>query len=175
MKHIYKVFIITLMFFLLVSCKSDNPYIPISPSNNEILNEKTSILVDIKGAINFPNVYEIKVGTILYELINLAGGLTPNADISNINLATIISDNQMIIIPEKKVVNEEDSVKDGLININSATLSDLCTIPGIGAAKANNIINYRNEHGFFISITEIKNVSGIGDELYNKIKEYICV
>lgn len=175
MKHVYRVLIFTLMFFLLVSCKSDNSYIPISPSNNEILNEKTSILVDIKGAVYFPNVYEIKVGTILYELINLAGGLTPNADISNINLATIISDNQMIIIPEKKVVGEENSVKDSLININSATLSDLCTIPGIGVAKANSIINYRDEHGLFINIAEIKNVNGIGDELYNKIKEYICV
>ena len=81
----------------------------------------------------------------------------------------------MIIIPEKKVVGEENSVKDSLININSATLSDLCTIPGIGVAKANSIINYRDEHGLFINIAEIKNVNGIGDELYNKIKEYICV
>lgn len=175
MKRIYIILILFVMLFYLVSCQTNNDNLLSIPSNNDFTSEKSTILVDLKGAINFPNVYEIKIGTILYELINLAGGLTSKADISNINLATIINDNQMIVIPEKKIIINNEGLSNGLININTATLEDLCNIPGIGTAKATNIITYRNQNGFFISIADIKNVKGIGDELFNKIKEYICV
>lgn len=175
MKRIYIFLIVFIMMFYLVSCQTNNENLLGGTTFNDFTNEKSTILVDIKGAINFPNVYEIKIGTILYELINLAGGLTAKADISNINLATIINDNQMIVIPEKKVIINNDVPSSGLININTATLEELCNIPGIGTAKATNIISYRNQNGFFISIADIKNVKGIGDDLFNKIKEYICV
>ena len=171
MKRIYIILILFVMLFYLVSCETNNDNLLSIPTNNDFTSEKSTILVDLKGAINFPNVYEIKIGTILYELINLAGGLTSKADISNINLATIINDNQMIVIPEKKIIINNEGLSNGLININTATLEDLCNIPGIGTAKATNIITYRNQNGFFISIADIKNVKGIGDELFNKMKE----
>jgi competence protein ComEA len=131
------------------------------------------LIIDLKGAIKLPNIYTVKEGTILYELINLAGGLDVNADVSNINLAAVLTENQMITIPYKKVNN--NSQTSDLVNINTATVEELCSLPGIGTSKANSIINYRMNNGFFITINDIKKVSGIGEELFNKIKEYICV
>ena len=173
MKRIYIILILFVMLFYLVSCQTNNDNLLSVPSYDDFTGEKSTILVDLKGAINFPNVYEIKIGTILYELINLAGGLDTDADVSNVNLAMILKENQMISIPYKKnIINNENS---SLININTASLETLCTLPGIGTSKANNIINYRLNNGFFITIEDILQVNGIGEELFNKIKDYICV
>ena len=62
-----------------------------------------------------------------------------------------------------------------MVNINTATAEEFNTLPGIGASKANNIINYRNEHGNFTDITQIKNVTGIGDSIYEQIKNYLTI
>ena len=131
------------------------------------------LIIDLKGAIKLPNIYTVKEGTILYELINLAGGLDVNADVSNIHLAAVLTENQMIPLPYNQVNNKSQT--SDLVNINTATVEELCSLPGIGTSKANSIINYRMNNGFFITINDIKKVSGIGEELFNKIKEYICV
>lgn len=168
-----KYFCLLLVLLLIVSNYScqDEEFIINTPSINQ--ESSTMLIIDLKGAIRLPNVYTVEEGTILYELINLAGGLEVNADVSNINLALVLSENQMITIPYKKESTESSS--SSLININTATVDELCTLPGIGASKANNIINYRMNNGYFITIEDIKKVSGIGEELFNKIKAYICV
>lgn len=169
-----KLIIVLLMFmcFFNSSC-DDNSYI----INNTVPNFETSnmLIIDLKGAIRIPNIYTVKEGTILYDLITLAGGLDSNADISNINLALTLHENQMIMIPFKKEVSDNLETTSDKININTATLDELCTLPGIGTSKATNIINYRNSNGYFIKIDDIKKVSGISEGLFNKIKEYICV
>ena len=81
----------------------------------------------------------------------------------------------MITIPYKIENESNNNDSSGLININTASVNELCTLPGIGTSKANNIVNYRNSNGYFITIEDIKKVSGIGEELFNKIKAYICV
>jgi competence protein ComEA len=158
------------MLFYLVSCETNNDNLLSIPSNNDFTSEKTTILVDLKGAINFPNVYEIKIGTILYELINLAGGLTSKADISNINLARHLTANEMIIIPRM-----ENSSNNNLININTGSLEELDSLPGIGKTYAEKIIEYRKEYGFFNTIEDIKKVPGIKDDIFEKIKNFITV
>ena len=133
------------------------------------------------------------------DVITMAGGLIEGADTSLINLAKIVADEMTIIIYSKEEVTEKlkeeicvcecplinndacindssSSVKEGpLININTATKEELMTISGIGEAKAEDIIKYRESNGNFKSIDEIKNVSGIGDSLFEKIKDYITV
>jgi competence protein ComEA len=120
-----------------------------------------------------PNVYKVKEGIMLYELIALAGGFTSNADVSNVNLVMILTENQMIIIPEKR--HSSANQESDLVNINTATIQELTSLPGIGTAKATTIITYRESNGYFITIDDLKKVSGIGEELFNKIKSFICV
>ena len=145
-------------------------------------NEEEYIYVDIKGEVINPNVYKIKKGLRVIDVINLAGGLTEESDTSNINLSKIVTDEMVIVIKSKN--NEEvyiDSDVDinnnnnnQLIDINTCTISELLTLPGIGESKANNIIEYRKKNKFN-TINDIMNVSGISESLFNKIKEYIKV
>ncbi len=165
----------------------------------DVINNITSgydktIVVEIKGEVNNPDVYTLKEGSIIKDLIEIAGGLTSNADISNINRAKEIK-NHELINRAKEIKNHElivirnindinievESIEaeinqesdDGIININDADLSKLKEIPGIGDVKANAIILYREENGGFKSIEEIKKVDGIGEKTFEKIKNSI--
>lgn len=152
-------------------------------NNDKINDEEECIYVDIKGEVINPNVYKIKKGLRVIDVINLAGGLTEESDTSNINLSKIVTDEMVIVIKSKN--NEEvyiDSDVDinnnnnnnKLIDINTCTIDELLTLPGIGESKANNIIEYRKKNKFN-TINDIMNVSGISESLFNKIKEYIKV
>lgn len=161
--------------------------------------EDKKIIVDIKGMVASPGVYEVNSTARVNDVITMAGGLIEGADTTLINLAKIVADEMTIIIYSKEEVTEKlkdeicvcecplitndacinnssSSVNEGaLININTATKEELMTISGIGEAKADDIIKYRESNGNFKSIDEIKNVSGIGDSLFEKIKDYITV
>ena len=153
----------------------------------DVINNITSgydktIVVEIKGEVNNPDVYTLKEGSIIKDLIEIAGGLTSNAYISNINRAKEIKNHELIVIRNINDINiEVESIEaeinqesdDGIININDADLSKLKEIPGIGDVKANAIILYREENGGFKSIEEIKKVDGIGEKTFEKIKNSI--
>ena len=145
-------------------------------------NNSNKIFVEIKGEVAKPDVYEVDEGSIIRDLINVAGGLTPEANIDNINRAEKLINNQLIVIPNKndEIIDESTNVsqgitKDGIININKASLSELQEITGIGEVKAQSIIDYREKNGGFKSIEDIKNVDGIGSKTFEKIKEKICI
>lgn len=103
--------------------------------------------------------------------MNKVGGVTINANLDNINLVSIISENIKIVIPSNKVNNLEQEK----ININTCTIDQLMTIPKIGITKATAIIEYRNNNGLFLTINELKKVNGIGDALFEEIKIYITI
>lgn len=145
-------------------------------------NNSNKIFVEIKGEVAKPDVYEVDEGSIIRDLINVAGGLTPEANIDNINRAEKLINNQLIVIPNKndEIIVEGTNIsqgitKDGIININKASLSELQEITGIGEVKAQSIIDYREKNGGFKSIEDIKNVDGIGSKTFEKIKEKICI
>lgn len=139
--------------------------------------------MEIKGEVKKPDVYTMSENSIVKDLIDISGGLTENADLSNINRAKKLQDHELIYISNKndenkeiQTVNSNSSNKDILdkkINLNSATLDQLKTLNGIGDSKAKGIIEYREKNGGFKSIEEIKNVSGIGDNMFERIKEQI--
>jgi len=144
-----------------------------------------SIVVEIKGEVKKPDVYTLDENSIIKDLIEIAGGLTENADVSNINRAKKLQSHELVYIANKsekdievKATNSsidmtnKESVS-GKVNINSATLEDLKTLNGIGDSKAKSIIEYREKNGNFKSIEDIKNVTGIGEKMYEKIKEQI--
>lgn len=146
---------------------------------------ETSILfVDIGGAVAEPGVYQVAAGTRLYQVIDMAGGLTEDADTDSVNRASFVEDGQKIIIPVKGSANTEgtsapaagtaSAETGGLININTASADELKTLSGIGEAIAGRIIEYRSSHAFK-SKEDIMSVDGIGSKTYDKIKDRITV
>lgn len=145
-------------------------------------NSNNTIVVEIKGEVMNPDVYTLIEGSIIKDLIEMAGGLTKEADISNINRAKEIKNHELIIIRNINDINLEvgsenievnEGSDDGKISINDADLSKLKEIPGIGEVKANSIILYREKNNGFKSIEELKNVDGIGEKTFEKIKDSI--
>lgn len=143
-----------------------------------------TIVVEIKGEVMNPDVYTLNEGSIIKDLIEIAGGLTENADISNINRAKEIKNHELIIIRnindpnieekgEAKYNETNEESDDGKISINDSDLSKLKEIPGIGDVKANAIILYREKNNGFKSIDELKNIDGIGEKTFEKIKDSI--
>lgn len=159
-------------------------------TNNQ-LEEKNKIFLHITGEVNAPGIIEIDEGARLADVIEAAGGFTENADINKINLAYIVKDGQKINIPnvnyvdtnsyitenmgENIIIEDITSSSTNLVNINTATQTELETLTGIGPSTALKIIKYREENGKFKTIEEIKNVAGIGNSKFEAIKDEICV
>lgn len=136
--------------------------------------QEDKIFVQITGEINHPNVYEIEIGTRLSQLILLAGGFTENANINGVNQAILLTDEMKISIPTIDNSNPTQNNEDGKVNINTADITLLMTLNGIGEVKAKEIIQFRDKYGYFKSIEEIQFVTGIGEKTYENIKDYIC-
>ncbi|MFC4709641.1 helix-hairpin-helix domain-containing protein [Enterococcus eurekensis] len=153
--------------------------------STDLAQEDLVILVDIKGEIKQPGVYELAHDARLNELILLAGGFTENAEVRQINLAEKLSDQQMIYVPnqdeltfsiDQLVEDEEDmSQSSTTVNINTADLTELQQLPGVGPSKAQAIIAYREENGLFKSIEGLLEVSGFGEKTFEKLKDSIVI
>ena len=166
-------------------------------------NDSQSFVVYVSGYVNNPGVYELSAGSRVIDAIDAAGGYSKEAYDNYLNLASLISDGQMIYVPSEEEV-ESGSIERGvasgadgsgaggvtggngggnggnssgsgaLVNINQASREELMTLPGIGESKADKIIAYREENGRFSTPEGIMEISGIKDGLYNKIKDKIC-
>lgn len=162
----------------------------------DLKDDTNTVIVDIKGMVVNPGVYEVPSSFRVNDVIETAGGLLDGADTSKINLAKIVSDEMTIIIYSNEEIIEkyknevcvcdcpdisndacisDNNEDDTLVNINTADIDELMEIKGIGRSKAKAIIEYRDKMGNFNSIDDIKNVDGIGDSLFEKIKMYIKV
>ena len=145
---------------------------------------KNKVGVYIDGEVNNPGYIEISKGKNLEYALSKIGGITKDADINNIDLKQILKNGEKIIVPKKREFSdvedleidnaEMDDVQDFMININEAGEEELKSLPGIGDVTARRIIEYRNKKRFE-SIEEIMEVKGIGDRIYEKIKNNICV
>ena len=163
------------------------------------------IMVYITGEVKNPGIYELEENSRIKDVIEKAGGLKETADITDINLATILQDEDKITIPSKEENKQEKQNTEKIqsnkqsktteksqnttsistnttgknqntkVNINTATQTELETLPGIGPSIASKIVSYRKENGKFKSIEELKKVNGIGESKYKKIKELIKV
>ena len=166
-----------------------------------IFESKKTVTVHVIGEVNTPGVVTLEEGARIIDAINAAGGKTEEADLSRINLAYVVEDGVQIYVPsiteitnigenEKNdyiredagegiiistATQEEGEEKQTKVNINTANLEKLQTLPGIGESTARKIIEYREKNGKFQTIEDIKNVTGIGDSKFNNIKELIIV
>lgn len=159
----------------------------IAASTNSV--EDNNIKVDIKGAVKEPGVYEIKKGSRIVDLIKIAGGVTPEADLSGTNLAKNLEDENCVVIYKKGEVEEiqnfqnstnnlmgsSSQSKSDIININTANKEELKTLVGIGDAKADAIMKYREENGGFKAVEELTKVDGIGEKTLSKFIDKVDI
>ena len=186
------VIVLILILYLFLGNNSYQEVVIDEPLEKEIEEETTSslLIVDIKGEILNPGIYEIEPNQRVMDIINLAGGLLEDADTSNINLSMKVEDEMVIIIPKiteeskEQIVNSASIIEkkssapntsNGKVSINNATLEELMTVKGIGEVKAKKIIEYRNTNGKFTTLEELTKVSGIGSKTFEKIKEYLTL
>ncbi len=181
--------------------------------NEEKVEEENFMAVHVTGEVKNPSVVRVKEGSRIEDIIKAAGGLTENADITDVNLAFVVEDGMKIRIPsndnedskknnsgeevdEKEknqiesknneyitqdsgkgviVSNESNELSSSIVNINTASQTELEELPGIGPSISSRIIEYRNQKGNFKKIEDVKNVTGIGDSKFEKIKDLIKV
>ncbi|MGY3778196.1 helix-hairpin-helix domain-containing protein [Isobaculum melis] len=181
-----------IVLFLSQLSKKEQPVVQSNLTNLSEVSEEADapeeikspqIFVDIKGAVLHPGIYEVLPESRVASLIELAGGLTEQADAKQINLAQQLQDEMVIYVPilgEEPMIQENEGAlsqqKDSTkINLNKATLEELQKIPGVGQKKAEAILQYREEKGAFKKIEEITEISGIGSQTFEKLKEFIVV
>ncbi|MHA6252184.1 helix-hairpin-helix domain-containing protein [Oceanobacillus sp. CAU 1775] len=152
-----------------------------NPAVNEVQTiESDIILVDIKGEVNKPGVYELKIDSRVNDVIKLAQGFTENADETQINLAQRVQDEMIIIVPKiaedgALVENSPSPSTGGKVRINYATREEIETLNGIGPSKAQAIIQYREENGMFRVPEDLLQVSGIGEKTLQNFIDQIQI
>lgn len=187
--------------FFLYGCGKNEPImVPVYETETELMTEEESIVHEIQeeksifyvyicGAIEKPGVYEIEEDTRLYQLIALAGGFLEDAATDSVNQARKMADGEQIKIPTTEEISSgqvieeatnqsatnqaETKISESLININSASEAELCTIIGVGLTRAQSIIVYREANGNFQEIEDIMKVDGIKEGLFDKMKDQI--
>ncbi|WP_188206219.1 helix-hairpin-helix domain-containing protein [Alkalibacillus aidingensis] len=141
--------------------------------------EKSIWMVDLKGEVVQPGVYEIEQGKRVVDVIELAGGFLDSADLHAVNLAEHVYDEMVIFVPDLQNENTQNSgeylLSDSKVRVNQASLSDLMQLPGIGEQKARDIIDYREAQGPFSRPEDLLDVSGIGEKTLEKFLEQIIV
>lgn len=162
----------------------------------ETTTKELSFYVDVKGAVSSPGVYSFKNDDRVTDAIDKAGGLLKSGNTSNINLSQRLTSEMVVYVYTNEeirkgsnaiscstkcdcstieVSNCYEQIQNDKVNINTATEKELQTLTGIGEAKAKTIVEHRKENGNFSDIEQLKNISGIGELIFDKIKEFITV
>ena len=171
--------VVILIIFVVLSFDSNEDDLVFNPIlDHDEVEEVKYIYVDIKGQVMNPGVYKVEEASRLFQVIGLAGGVTSDADTLAFNLSMKLRDEQVIYIPS---INDEypmiteiiENETNGIININTASLELLDTLPGIGPSTAQSIIDYREEYGDFTNVDDLMEVPGIGETTLNEIREFI--
>ncbi len=175
--------------------QEEKPEISKTPSVTEtgtllaVTETPEEIFVDVCGAVTHPGVYALEAGSRVFQAIEAAGGFLAEAAGNCINQAQVMRDGQQIYVPTKEEAEvqgwkpeeqnqEAEELKQpeqGKINLNTADLAALQTLSGIGEAKAQAILAYREEHGSFSSVEDLMNVPGIKEGTFLKIKDKLAV
>lgn len=177
----------TLLVVCLCSCGKETAYYvteselePEQSESSEVTSdsEERLLYVYVCGQVQNPGVYTLPEGSRVFDLFALAGGFTEDAATDYWNQARLLVDGEMIYVPSKEEVKNrtfdvESTDKTNKVNINTASKEELMTLPGIGEAKALAILAYRQENGPFTALEELKQVEGIKDAVFSKVKAYI--
>lgn len=152
--------------------KLDLSYVGEATSQSNLISSE--IFVHVAGEVKKPGLYALSVGSRVEDAIELAGGMTKSAFEQSVNLARMVSDGEQIVVLDKSRVST-GAANAEFISLNSATMEQLESLPGVGPAMAARIIEYRESIGSFSDLTQLKDVSGIGDKLYAKISQSLTL
>jgi competence protein ComEA len=144
------------------------------------------VYVHVGGAVHHPGLYEVPDGSRVFDAVQAAGGATDQADLDSLNLASKVKDGDKILVPARVEPGADPppggasagggaASVGGLINLNSATLEQLDSLPGVGPSTAQKIIDYRTQHGGFRSVDELMEVPGIGPAKFAELKDQVTV
>jgi competence protein ComEA len=139
-----------------------------------------TLVVAVGGRVRRPGLVRLAAGARVADAIEAAGGALPGTDLSLVNLARKVVDGELIVIgitppPGAAPVPSGQAPAGGAVNLNTATLAELQTLPGIGAVLAQRILDYRTAHGEFRSVNELRQVDGIGDAKFAQLKDRVTV
>src|SRR5699024_231642 len=148
--------------------------------NADIEEESGLVVVDIKGEVQEPGIYEMNGEKRIYNAIEEAGGFTSEADDTQVNLAQRLQDEMIVLVPKQgedpsEVANVDSVSNEGMVKINYATQEEIETLNGIGPSKAEAIIQYREENGMFKQPEDLLEISGIGDKTLENLREQIVI
>lgn len=173
---------------LFISSKSEpKKSVVISKNDDQEQNTETSdpveyAIVDVKGEVEKPGVYELKQGARVDDVLDLAGGFTKDADDLQVNQAQKVHDEMIVYVPGIDENSEGVVIEDGIVTegegkvrLNSATKDEIEELPGIGPSKADAILQYREEHGLFTGVEDLLHISGIGEKTLENLREYIQI
>ena len=177
------IFLLSFLSFNIFNSKQDSIVLTNNIEKESVENNTNiNIIVDVKGEVINPGTYQFESGKRVVDAIEKSGGLTNKADVSSINLSEKLVDEMVIYIPTKSddgnqsiIDNKEkkENKIDSKVSINTANISSLMTLSGIGKKKAEAIVEYREKNGAFKSIEDITKVTGIGNSIFEKIKNNI--
>lgn len=166
--------VIVIVTFISVDPKLKNP--TVNPNSISSVVEG-QVAVTIEGQVAHPGTYTLDENLTILDLVNLAGGYLSSADLDAINDTLLVSDRSLVYVPmlsgySQSCVIDPDAKK---VNINTAEANELTTVNGISETLAQRIVSYRNEHGEFLSLEDLMNVTGIGTKTYEKIRDYLTL
>ncbi|HEX6871706.1 MAG TPA: ComEA family DNA-binding protein [Micromonosporaceae bacterium] len=159
---------------------------PVAPSSVPALATSAAggsglVVVAVSGRVQRPGLVRLPAGARVADAIEAAGGALPGTDLSMINLARKVTDGELIIVGQTPTSAGPSSGsgaggdQGGLVNLNTATAAQLQTLPGVGPVLAERIIEYREQHGGFASVADLRKVTGIGDARYQELKDRVTV
>jgi competence protein ComEA len=145
----------------------------------------TRVVVDVVGAVRRPGLYRLAQGARVADAVARAGGSTRKADLSLVNLAALVSDGEQVVVPRRGAgvaaagaasgsAAGGSGVPTGPVHLNSATVEQLDTLPGVGPVTAQKIVDYRQKHGAFTSVDELDAVSGIGPARLDQLRDLVA-
>ena len=142
---------------------------------------ETRLVVDVVGGVQRPGLYRLEQGARVADALARAGGLTPKADRTLVNLAAPLADGQQVIVPLRvaggaggAAGGSGSAATAGPVHLNVATLEQLDALPGVGPVTAQKILDYRDKHGAFGSVDELDAISGIGPARLDQLRELVA-